>query len=186
MITTRCPLWRKSPMYLHTSATSQSWIPTTDTGQSSLIRNPAYSQPPIAPSEDTTSCVFPLALSQDIFQKKMDQILEECQGYIGIADDITIHSHTEEEHNAHIRNFMHVTCKYGLVFNPQKTHVKAQLSISLAVLMMLMVSTQTQIRSMLYMPYQCQQMSPNSRSFRHGNIPKFLHPWPVHLGHPTV
>ena len=34
---------------------------------------------------------FGLICSQDIFQKKMDQILEECQGCIGIADDITVH-----------------------------------------------------------------------------------------------
>ena len=45
---------------------------------------------------------FGLVCSQDIFQKKMDQILEECQGCIGITDDITIHSHTEAEHDAHL------------------------------------------------------------------------------------
>ena len=55
----------------------------------------------------------------------MDQILEKCQGCIGIADDITVHGHTEEEHNTCLQNLMHVACKYGLVFNPQKTHVKA-------------------------------------------------------------
>ena len=32
-----------------------------------------------------------LVCSQDIFQKMMDQILEECQGCIGIADDIIVH-----------------------------------------------------------------------------------------------
>ena len=55
----------------------------------------------------------------------MDQILEECQGCIGIADDITVHGCTKAEHDAHLQNLMHVACKYGLVFNPQKTHVKA-------------------------------------------------------------
>ena len=48
----------------------------------------------------------------------MDQILEECQGCIVIPDDITVHGHTEEEHNAHLQNLMQ------LVFNPQKKHVK--------------------------------------------------------------
>ena len=43
---------------------------------------------------------FGLVCSQDIFQKKMDQILEECQGCIGIADDITVHGSTEAEHDA--------------------------------------------------------------------------------------
>ena len=69
---------------------------------------------------------FGLVCSQDIFQKKMDQILEECQGCIGITDDITIHGCTEAEHNAHLRDLMHIICKYDLVFKPQKTHVKVQ------------------------------------------------------------
>ena len=56
----------------------------------------------------------------------MDQILEECQGYIGIADDITIHGCTEVEHDARLQDLMHISHKYDLVFNPQKTHVKAQ------------------------------------------------------------
>ena len=69
---------------------------------------------------------FGLVCSQDIFQKKMDQILEECQGCIGIADNITVHGRTEAEHDAHLRDLMWVAHKYNLVFNPQKMHVKAQ------------------------------------------------------------
>ena len=126
MITTRHLLWRKLPMNLHTLATSQGWMPAMDTGQLSLIRNPAYSQPSTALLIDTISCVFPLDLSVlNIFQKKMDQILEECQGCIEITDDITVHGCTKVEHDACLRNLMFVTHKYGLVFNPQKTHVKA-------------------------------------------------------------
>ena len=68
---------------------------------------------------------FGLVCSQDIFQKKMDQFLEECHGCIGIANDITVHGHTEAEHDAHLCNLMQVACKYGVVFNPQKMHVKA-------------------------------------------------------------
>ena len=69
---------------------------------------------------------FGLVCSQDIFQKKMDQILEECQGCIRITDDITIHGCTEAEHDACLRDLMCITHKYDLVFNPQKTRVKAQ------------------------------------------------------------
>ena len=68
---------------------------------------------------------FGLVCSQDIFQKKMDQFLQECPGCIVIADDITIHGHTEVEHNAHPWNLIWVAHKYGVVFNPQKMHVKA-------------------------------------------------------------
>ena len=56
----------------------------------------------------------------------MDQILEECQGCIGIADNITMHGHTKAEHDAHLRDLMCIAHKYDLVFNPQKTHMKAQ------------------------------------------------------------
>ena len=69
---------------------------------------------------------FGLVCSQDIFQKKMDQILEECPGCIGNVDDITIHGCTEAEHDAHLQDLMRTACKYDLVFNAQKTHVKAQ------------------------------------------------------------
>ena len=68
---------------------------------------------------------FGLVCSQDIFQKKMDQFLEECPGCIGIADDITIHGHTEAEHDVHLCNLIQVAHKYGVVFNPQKMHEKA-------------------------------------------------------------
>ena len=68
---------------------------------------------------------FGLVCSQDIFQKKMDQFLEECPGCIRITDDITIHGHAEAEHDANLCNLMQVACKYGVVFNPQQMHVKA-------------------------------------------------------------
>ena len=54
---------------------------------------------------------FGLVCSQDIFQEKMDQFLEECPRCIGIADDITIHGRTEAEHEAHLQNLMQVACK---------------------------------------------------------------------------
>ena len=68
---------------------------------------------------------FHLVCSQDIFQKYMDQFFKECPGCIGIASDITTHGCTEAEHDAHLQNLMQVAHKYGVVFNPQKMHVKA-------------------------------------------------------------
>ena len=55
----------------------------------------------------------------------MDQFLEECPRCIRTTDDITIHGCTEAEHDAHLHNLMQVAHKYGVVFNPQKMHVKA-------------------------------------------------------------
>ena len=48
-----------------------------------------------------------------------------CEGCIGIADDITVHGCTEAECDAHLWKLMEVAQKYGLVFNPKKTQVKA-------------------------------------------------------------
>ena len=117
-IITRCPLWRKLLMNLCTFATSPSWMPAMDIGQSSSTRNPACLL--------TFNSPFGLVCSQDIFLKKIDQILEECQECIGIADNITIHGHTEAEHDACLQNLMQIACRYDLVFNLQKIHMKAQ------------------------------------------------------------
>ena len=54
---------------------------------------------------------FGLVCSQDIFQKKMYQFLEECPRCIRIANDITIHGHTEAEHDAHLQNLMQIAHK---------------------------------------------------------------------------
>ena len=73
--------------------------------------------------------MFPLGLdcSQNVFQKRMDQILKECEGCIWIADDITVNGCTEAEHDTHLMKLLEVAQKYGLVFNPRKTQVKAPL-----------------------------------------------------------
>ena len=63
VIITRHPLWRKLLMSLHTLASSLSWMPAMDTGQSSSTRTPACSLLSTAFLEDTISCDFPLAWS---------------------------------------------------------------------------------------------------------------------------
>ena len=64
-----------------------------------------------------------LSCAQDIFQWMMDQILECCEGVIGIADDIIIHG-KDEDHDRNLHNFMHTACEHGLVFNGEKCEVK--------------------------------------------------------------
>ncbi len=56
----------------------------------------------------------------------MDMILEHCKGCISIADDITVHGCTEEEHDNNLHSLMETACKNGLVFNPKKTQIKAR------------------------------------------------------------
>ena len=40
--------------------------------------------------------------------------------------NLTVPGHTKIEHDACLRDLMRIAHKYDLVFNPQKTHVKAQ------------------------------------------------------------
>ena len=42
---------------------------------------------------------FGAKMSQDVFQMRMDQILEKCPGVIGIHDDVVIYGKTREEHD---------------------------------------------------------------------------------------
>ena len=65
-----------------------------------------------------------LSCAQDIFQRMMDQILECCEGVIGIADDIIIHGKDDEDHDRNLHNFMCTASEHGLVFNREKCEVK--------------------------------------------------------------
>ena len=65
-----------------------------------------------------------LSCAQDIFQQMMDQILECCEGVIGIADDVIIHGKDDEDHDRNLHNFMHTACEHGLVFSGEKCEVK--------------------------------------------------------------
>ena len=118
----------------------------------------------------------------------MDQILEECQGCIGTADDITVHGCTEAaEHNGHLQNIMQIAHKYDLVFNPQKhTHEGSSCQF-------------------LWLPLWCWWCPPRlgkgwchtcltgtnkchqtPRVLRPSHIPQSLYSWLVHLDCPPV
>uniref|UniRef100_A0A8C7WXQ6 Gypsy retrotransposon integrase-like protein 1 n=1 Tax=Oryzias sinensis TaxID=183150 RepID=A0A8C7WXQ6_9TELE len=67
---------------------------------------------------------FGLSVSQDIFQAKMDQILEGLQGVVSIADDIAVYGKNEEEHDKNLINLMERAANTGLVFNSEKCNIK--------------------------------------------------------------
>ena len=67
---------------------------------------------------------FGLSVSQDIFQQKMDDILDQCEGAVGISDDIVVCGETEAEHDRRLIDFMKVARKDGLVLNSSKCVVK--------------------------------------------------------------
>ena len=67
---------------------------------------------------------YGLNLSQDVFQERMDCILEKCPGTISIAEDVCVFSKTEAEHDEHLHNLMKEARQHGLVFNIGKCEIK--------------------------------------------------------------
>ena len=67
---------------------------------------------------------FGLNLSQDVFQERMDCILETCPGTIGIADDVGVYGSTEQEHDNNLHILMETASKHELVFNENKCQNK--------------------------------------------------------------
>ena len=63
---------------------------------------------------------FGLNLSQDVFQERMDNILEHCPGTISIADDIGVFGSSEGDHDENLHNLMRVAQAHGLIFNAGK------------------------------------------------------------------
>ena len=127
MITTRYPLWKKLPTSLHTLTSSPSWMPTIDTGQLSSTRTPACLWLSTVPLEDTISCNFPLAWSvpKTSCRRRWIRSLKN-------AKDV-LESQMTSLSTATLRQNMmptyNISCRLpanDLVFNPQKTHVKAQ------------------------------------------------------------
>ena len=69
---------------------------------------------------------FGAKMSQDVFQLRMDAILEQCPGVIGIHDDIVIFGTSNEDHDANLINLMNVCQKEGLVLNSKKLELRKE------------------------------------------------------------
>ena len=69
---------------------------------------------------------FGLVMSQDVFQQKMDQILEKCSGTIGISDDVVVFGKDEKEHDNNLLSLMEAAKENGLVFNSTKCNIKTK------------------------------------------------------------
>ena len=67
---------------------------------------------------------FGAKMSQDIFQMKMDLIMEQCPGVISIHDDIVVYGVSEEDHDANLVNLLNVAQIEGLVLNSKKLELK--------------------------------------------------------------
>ena len=63
-------------------------------------------------------------MSQDVFQMKMDLIMEWCPGVISIHDDIVVYGVSKEDHDANLVNLLNVAKIEGLVLNSKKLELK--------------------------------------------------------------
>lgn len=66
---------------------------------------------------------FGLNVSQDIFQARMDTILEGLPGIVNIADDICVFGATQSEHDDNLARLMKKAHEEGLVFNSTKCSI---------------------------------------------------------------
>ena len=69
---------------------------------------------------------FGAKMSQDVFQLRMDAILEQCPGVIGIHDDMVIFGVDQEDHDANLINLLNVCQKEGLVLNSKKLELQRE------------------------------------------------------------
>ena len=69
---------------------------------------------------------FGAKMSQDVFQLRMDAILEQCQGVIGIHDDMVIFWVDQQDHDANLINLLNVCQKEGLVLNSKKLELRRE------------------------------------------------------------
>ena len=63
-------------------------------------------------------------MSRDVFQMKMDFIMEKCPGVISIHNDIVVYGTSEENHDANLINLLNVAQLEGLVLNSNKLELK--------------------------------------------------------------
>lgn len=69
-------------------------------------------------------CPFGLVMSQDVFQSRMDNILEKVgNGVLGIADDVAVFAPDQATHDAVLHKLMRVASEEGLTFNSKKCQI---------------------------------------------------------------
>ena len=67
---------------------------------------------------------FGAKMSQDVFQMKMDVIMERCPGVISIHNDIFVYGVSDEDHDANLINLLNVAQVEGLALNSKKLELK--------------------------------------------------------------
>ena len=67
---------------------------------------------------------FGAKMSQDVFQMKMDIIMEKCPGLISIHNGIVIYGASDQDHDANLINLLNVAQLEGLVLKSKKLELK--------------------------------------------------------------
>ena len=63
-------------------------------------------------------------MSQDVFQMKMELIMERCPGVISIHNNIVVYGTSKEDHDANLISLLNVAQVEGLVLNSKKLELK--------------------------------------------------------------
>ena len=66
---------------------------------------------------------FGLNVSQDIFQARVDEILERLPGVVDIADDVCVLGINQEDHDKNLVGFMNRAAECGFVLNSNKFEI---------------------------------------------------------------
>ncbi|KAI8520241.1 hypothetical protein Bbelb_034980 [Branchiostoma belcheri] len=67
---------------------------------------------------------FGLKVSQDVFQREIDDAYRNCRGAIGIADDIQVYGEDDEAHDYNLHEAMEKTRAAGIKLNAEKCITK--------------------------------------------------------------
>eukprot|EP00057_Strongylocentrotus_purpuratus_P021116 XP_011675590.1 PREDICTED: transposon Tf2-1 polyprotein [Strongylocentrotus purpuratus] len=67
---------------------------------------------------------FGLRVSQDVFQRQIDETYQGCKGAVGIADDIQIYGKDETTHDYNLHEAMEKTRRAGIKLNVDKCVIK--------------------------------------------------------------
>ena len=67
---------------------------------------------------------FGVKLSQDIFQRKLDEVYKDIPNVMGIADDIVVCGSTESEHDQAFCKMLEATRKHNVSLNSEKLQFK--------------------------------------------------------------
>ena len=68
--------------------------------------------------------MFGVSCAPEMYQKILQQVLQECEGAHNILDDVVVHVPTEEEHDKRVERVVQVLSERGFTFNCDKCQFK--------------------------------------------------------------